>query len=58
MSTTTRQAAEKGYDVIIVEDAVGDRDIPGVDGRTLTKTALAELSDAFGTVLKSEAITG
>ena len=56
MSTTARQAAEKGYDVIIPEDAVGDRDIPGVGGEELTRIALSEISDAFGSVLKSSDI--
>jgi nicotinamidase-related amidase len=54
VSTTARQAAEKGYDVLIAGDAVGDRDIPGVDGETLTKTVLAELADGFGTVVQSK----
>ncbi|EKD16812.1 uncharacterized protein L3040_001094 [Drepanopeziza brunnea f. sp. 'multigermtubi'] len=53
VSTTARQAAEKGYDVLIAEDAVGDRNIPGVDAEQLVKVALAELADAFGTVVKS-----
>jgi len=56
VSTTARQAAEKGYDVIIPEDAVGDRDIPGVGGEELTKIALSEISDAFGSVVKSKDI--
>ena len=53
VSTTARQAAEKGYDVVVAEDAVGDRDIPGVKAEDLVKTSLAELGDAFGTVVKS-----
>lgn len=53
VSTTARQAAEKGYDVVVAEDAVGDRDIPGVKAEDLVRTSLAELSDAFGTVVKS-----
>ncbi|KAI9055141.1 hypothetical protein LZ554_000105 [Drepanopeziza brunnea f. sp. 'monogermtubi'] len=56
VSTTARQAAEKGYDVLIAEDAVGDRNIPGVDAEQLVKVALAELADAFGTVVKSSSI--
>lgn len=56
ISTTARHAAEQGYDVVVVEDAVGDRDIPGVDGRTLTRIALAELGDAFATIIKSDSI--
>lgn len=56
VSTTARQAAEKGYEVILVEDAIGDRDIPGVKAGDLVKTVLAELADAFGTVVQSSEI--
>jgi nicotinamidase-related amidase len=34
VSTTARQAAERGWEVVIAEGAVGDRDIPGVDAET------------------------
>jgi len=57
VSTTARQAAEKGYDVIIAEDAVGDRDIPGAKAGDVVKITLAELADAFGTVVKSSSIS-
>ncbi|KAI8230490.1 putative isochorismatase family protein YddQ [Colletotrichum sp. SAR 10_86] len=53
ISTTARQASEKGWDVIVVEDAVGDRNIPGTNAEELTKVSLAEIADAFGTVVKS-----
>ncbi|CAI0645868.1 unnamed protein product [Colletotrichum noveboracense] len=53
ISTTARQASEKGWDVIVVEDAVGDRNIPGTGAEQLTKVSLAEIADAFGTVIKS-----
>ena len=79
VSTTARQASQLGYDVILAEDAIGDRDIPGASGEDVTKVssrietprrrrhllsptdsagqmALLELSDAFGTVLKSSEI--
>ncbi|KAH8728023.1 Isochorismatase-like protein [Phaeosphaeriaceae sp. PMI808] len=56
VSTTAREASQKGYEVVLVEDAIGDRDIPGVKGDELTRVALAELADAFGTVLKSSEI--
>ncbi|KUJ09498.1 isochorismatase hydrolase-like protein [Mollisia scopiformis] len=52
VSTTARQAAERGYDVIIAEDAVGDRNIPGVNAEDLVSVTLAELADAFGSVVK------
>jgi nicotinamidase-related amidase len=56
ISTTARQAAQRGYDVLVVEDGVGDRDIPGVKGEELTKVVLAELGDVFATIVKSEEI--
>jgi len=56
VSTTARQADEKGYEVLIVEDAVGDRDIPGVKAEDLVRISLAELADAFGTVVKASSI--
>jgi nicotinamidase-related amidase len=52
VSTTARQAAEKGYDVILAEEAIGDRDIPGATGEDVTAVVLKELADAFGSVVK------
>ncbi|KAF7552951.1 hypothetical protein G7Z17_g3983 [Cylindrodendrum hubeiense] len=49
-------ADQRGYDVIIAEDAVGDRDIPGVDAEQLVKVALSEIADAFGTIVQSSSI--
>ncbi|KAF7558288.1 hypothetical protein G7Z17_g67 [Cylindrodendrum hubeiense] len=56
VSTTARNAAQLGYDVIVVEDAIGDRDIPGVDAEQLTKVVLAEIGDVFGTIVQSKDI--
>lgn len=53
ISTTARAGNELGYDVLVARDGVGDRHIPGVDADTLTAVALAELSDAFGTVVSA-----
>lgn len=53
VSTTAREAMQKGYEVVLVEDAIGDRDIPGLTGEEVTRAVLAELGDAFGTVVKS-----
>ncbi|KAM7185349.1 Isochorismatase-like protein [Rhypophila sp. PSN 637] len=53
VSTTARQASQRGYQVLVVEDAIGDRDIPGFTGNLLTKAVLAELGDVFATVIKS-----
>jgi nicotinamidase-related amidase len=56
VSTTARQADEKGYDVILAEDAIGDRDIPGAKAADVVPMVLAELGDAFGTVVKASNI--
>ncbi|GAP82972.1 putative isochorismatase family [Rosellinia necatrix] len=56
VSTTARQAAERGWDVLVAKDAVGDRHIPGVDAAELVRVALSEIDDAFGTVIESKDI--
>lgn len=56
VSTTTRAADELGYDPLIVREAVGDRDIPGVKAETLVSVVLSELADSFGTVVSEEEI--
>ncbi|KAF2641960.1 Isochorismatase hydrolase [Massarina eburnea CBS 473.64] len=56
VSTTAREAMQKGYDVVLVEDGIGDRNIPGVSGEEVTRVALAELADVFGTVVNSSEI--
>ncbi|KAF4446836.1 putative amidases related to nicotinamidase [Fusarium austroafricanum] len=53
---TGYMADELGYDVLIPEDAVGDRSIPGVDAAQLVKVSLSEIGDAFGTIIKSSSI--
>ncbi|KAL4875182.1 Isochorismatase-like protein [Aspergillus karnatakaensis] len=57
VSTTTRAGAELGYEVVIVKDAVGDRHIPGAEAATVVEVVLAELADAFGTVLEAKDIS-
>lgn len=47
---------EAGYDVVVVEDAIGDRDVPGATGTELVKMVLVELADAIATVVKSSDI--
>lgn len=56
VSTTAREGFQSGYEVVLVEDGIGDRDIPGVKGDEVTRVALAELADVFGTVVKSAEI--
>ena len=50
VSTTARVGAELGFDVVLAEDAIGDRDIPGASGADVTKMVMLELNDAFGSV--------
>lgn len=51
VSTTARQAAERGYDVLLAKEAIGDRDIPGARAEQVVEMSLHELGDAFGTVV-------
>src|SRR3954447_14708100 len=48
VSTTARQAEQRGYEVLLAEDGIGDRDIPGATGEKVTKMVMNELGDAFG----------
>lgn len=57
VATTADQADERGYDVLIAEDAVGDRDIPGVKAEDLKRTVLAQLADFAATVINSSSIS-
>ncbi|KAI6790294.1 hypothetical protein KC361_g8024 [Hortaea werneckii] len=56
VSTTARDAARLGYEVLVVADCVGDRDIPGASGPEVTKMVLHELGDAFATIVQSSEI--
>lgn len=59
---TARSAMELGYDVIIVKDAIGDRNVPSHDGKSeikaqqLVDMVCHELGDAIGTIIESEDI--
>ena len=56
VSTTARQAAEKGLQVVVAKEAVGDRDIPGAKAEAVVEGALRELADAFADVQPVRAI--
>ncbi|GAB7350063.1 hypothetical protein MBLNU459_g0732t1 [Dothideomycetes sp. NU459] len=56
VSTTARQGAELGYDVLLAEDAIGDRDIPGASAEEVTKMVMHEIGDGFGTIVQSSEI--
>jgi nicotinamidase-related amidase len=56
VSTTAGAGVELGYDVILAEDAIGDRDIPGAKADEVVKMVMTELGNAFGTVVKSNSI--
>ena len=53
VSTTARGGDELGYDVVLAQDAIGDRNIPGMTGKEATDAVMKELGDAFGTVVNS-----
>ncbi|UZJ52414.1 hypothetical protein CBS101457_001734 [Exobasidium rhododendri] len=59
---TARSSMEHGYDVVVVKDAIGDRDIPSLDGKstvtadTLVDMVCTELGDFCGTVVNSSEI--
>lgn len=56
VSTTSRDGARLGYDIVVAKDAVGDRNIPGVDAEQLKNVALYEVADVFGTLVESKDI--
>ncbi|KAF7322222.1 Isochorismatase-like protein [Mycena kentingensis (nom. inval.)] len=53
ISTTAREGYQAGYDVLVVKDAIGDRDIPGAEAETLVDIVCAELGDMFATIVQS-----
>ncbi|EKV11596.1 Isochorismatase-like [Penicillium digitatum] len=56
VSTTARTGSELGYDVLVVRDAIGDRNIPGVDAETVVSVVLSELGDGFATIVSESEI--
>jgi nicotinamidase-related amidase len=56
VSSTARTGSDRGYEIIIAGDAVGDRDIPGAKAAQVVATVLSEIGDSFGTILKSSDI--
>ncbi|KAF1817381.1 Isochorismatase hydrolase [Eremomyces bilateralis CBS 781.70] len=56
VSATVRAGAELGYDISVLRDAVGDRDIPGANAEELVRVSLAELADTVATILDSKDI--
>jgi nicotinamidase-related amidase len=57
VSTTARAGDELDYDVLVVSDAIGDRDIPGVQAETLVSVVLCELGDGFASIIQAADIT-
>jgi len=60
VSTTTRMAENRGYDVVVVRDATAtfDRQLDGeeFDAETVHRTALAHLNGEFATIATTEDI--
>lgn len=48
VSTTAREAFQKDYEVVLVEDAIGDRDIPGESGVGRTGRCFRHSCKEFG----------
>jgi nicotinamidase-related amidase len=53
VSSTARSASDLGYEVLVAQDGVGDRDIPGASAAQVVATVMAELGDSFGTIINS-----
>lgn len=61
VSSTARDAADLGYHVVVAADACATRDIADGNGNviphdTLHRIALAEIADAFGTVMPTASV--
>ncbi|KAL1893535.1 hypothetical protein Sste5346_006364 [Sporothrix stenoceras] len=54
VSATVRAAAELGYDVYAVRDAVGDRNLPEATAEELVRISLLELADVVATLIDSK----
>lgn len=56
VSSTAREATTLGYEVIVAEDGVGQRDMKDVAAAQIKQIALTEIDDMFGTVVPSAKI--
>lgn len=53
VSTTVREVGQRGYEVLVVLDAIVDRDIPGARAEDVgNETVLLELDDRCTTLVK------
>ncbi|CBX91500.1 hypothetical protein IAQ61_010845 [Plenodomus lingam] len=53
VSSTAREAATLGYDVLVAQDGVGQRDMKEIPAAQIKKGALGALDDMFGTLVTS-----
>lgn len=58
VSTTAREAHQKGYEVLVAEDAIGDRDIPGATGEEVRKVKLLFIYRSVGLLLMANTSDG
>ncbi|KAF9738398.1 hypothetical protein PMIN06_011248 [Paraphaeosphaeria minitans] len=56
VSSTAREATTLGYEVVIAEDAVGQRNMKDIPAAQIKNVAMTELDDMFGTVVSSAQI--
>lgn len=47
VDATARDAAHRGFQVVVVPDACGSRDLPGISGEDLHRASLAAMADRF-----------
>lgn len=50
---TSLNGADLGYDVSVISDAIGDRNIPGATAEQVVETVLAILGDSSAVIVKS-----
>ena len=56
VSSTAREATTLGYEALVVEDGVGQRDMKDIPAAQVKRVALTEIDDMFGTVVKASDI--
>jgi nicotinamidase-related amidase len=56
VSSTAREATTLGYETLVVEDGVGQRDMKDIPAAQIKVVVMTEIDDMFGTVVKSSQI--
>ncbi|KNG44135.1 isochorismatase hydrolase [Stemphylium lycopersici] len=53
VSSTAREGSTLGYEVLVAEDGVGQRNMKDIPAAQVKKVAMTEIDDMFGTVVSS-----